>query len=45
MDTGSFNLVCDTLPTEDSENLLTSGAIYTALEALAQRVLILEQRL
>lgn len=42
-DNGSFNLICDSEPTEDSKNLLTSGAIFTALKALSARIAALEE--
>lgn len=41
-DNGSFNLICDQEPTEDSNNLLTSGAIFEALYDLSERIASLE---
>ena len=37
-----FNLTCDSQPTDGSSNLLTSGAVWTALQGLISRIEVLE---
>lgn len=38
-----FNLVCDTAPTENSKNLITSGTLWSILQTIDSRLQTLEQ--
>lgn len=38
----SFNLTCDDIPTQNSNNLVTSGTLYEILIDLTQRIVALE---
>ena len=43
-ESNSFNLICDSTLTEDSNNLVTSGTLYTIINGLEQRISNLENQ-